>query len=188
MIDVGGTGVERDVRQLCQRHVRHATGGVLVADAQLAHRIELIAVSAAQSAPSARTARSPSSTVVACVPPMAACSSVVTSAGIEPVACRLGAIDAYVEIGLTEHVKDAQILDAAHLRHLCVDLARQSLEHRQVRADDLDGISALDAREAFLDVVLDVLREIEFGADELLGRAARCNSAMSLALLSPDGH
>ena len=40
----------------------------------------------------------------------------------------------------------------------------------QVRPDDLDRIGALHARQRFLDVVLDILREVEADAGQFLGK------------------
>ena len=49
------------------------------------------------------------------------------------------------------------------------DLDRDPLQDRQVGADDLDGVGALDPRHALFDVGLYVLREVEGDADELPG-------------------
>ncbi len=53
----------------------------------------------------------------------------------------------------------------------CADLGlhrlRQPLELGQIAAEDLDRVLALHAGDGFLDVVLDVLREVEVDADEL---------------------
>ena len=43
----------------------------------------------------------------------------------------------------------------------------------EIVAEQLDGVLALDAGGRFLDVVLDVLREIEIDAGKLLLRARR---------------
>ena len=73
------------------------------------------------------------------------------------------------EIRLAEHVEYAQILDPFDLPHLCLDLRGQVLQYRQIGADDLRRVGAFDAGQALLDIVLDVLREVEVDADELLG-------------------
>ena len=86
----------------------------------------------------------------------------------EPVARRLGAIDPDVQIRLAEHPERAEIGNALHLRHFAHGRLRDLLEGREVRPDDLDRIGAFDPRQPFLDVVLDVLREIEIDADELV--------------------
>ena len=50
----------------------------------------------------------------------------------------------------------------------CMAAARDLLERREIGADDLRRIGAFDARQSFLDIVLDILREIEIDADEFL--------------------
>ena len=56
-----------------------------------------------------------------------------------------------------------------HLLHLVHRRVGDPLQRREIGTDDLDRVGAFDARQAFLDVVLDVLREIEVDAGELLG-------------------
>ena len=53
-------------------------------------------------------------------------------------------------------------------RHFAQGGARNLLQRGKVRADDLDRIGAFKARQPFLDVVLNVLREIKIDADEFL--------------------
>ena len=69
---------------------------------------------------------------------------------------------------MAEDPECAEIGNALHLRHFAQCGSREPLERCQIRADDLYGISAFDARQSFLDVVLNILREIEIDADELL--------------------
>ncbi len=47
------------------------------------------------------------------------------------------------------------------LAHLVPDLVGQIGDGHQIGADDLDRIDAFDARDSFLDVILNVLGEIE---------------------------
>ena len=113
--------------------------------------------------------RSASSWVVATVPPKRGLDHAVDVAGIEAVARRLFAVDLDVQVGLAEHAEDAEIGDAFDLIHLGQDLVGDLLELGEVGADDLDGVRAFDARQAFFDVVLDVLGEIEGDAGEFPG-------------------
>ena len=90
----------------------------------------------------------------------------VDVAGIEAVARRLGAVDRDVEIRLPQHAEDAEIGHAADLLHLVQDLIGELFQDLEVGADDLDRVGAFDAGDRFLDVVLDILREIEVDAGE----------------------
>jgi len=110
--------------------------------------------------------RSASSCVVATAPPRAACT--VNIAGIEAVAGGPAPIHRDVQIGLTKDPEYAEVGDAGDLVHLALDPYRDLFELCQVRTDDLDGIGAFDAGQAFLDVVLDVLGEVEADPGELL--------------------
>ena len=65
-------------------------------------------------------------------------------------------------------MKDAEILDAAHLPHLGQNLVGQLLELDQIGADDLDRIRALDPGKRLFHVVLNILREIEADAGKLV--------------------
>jgi hypothetical protein len=47
------------------------------------------------------------------------------------------------------------------------DIARNRLQPGKIGADDLDRVGALHAGQPFLDVVLNVLREIEIDADQI---------------------
>src|SRR6516162_4060082 len=66
-------------------------------------------------------------------------------AGVEAVARRLLAIDRNVQVGLPENAKDAEIVHAVDLIHLAQDRICDLLQHRQVGADDFDGVVALHA-------------------------------------------
>ena len=92
---------------------------------------------------------------------MAACTTSVHITGIQPIARRLGTIHLDVQVGLSEHGEDAQVFDAPHLAHLVPDLVGKVGDGHQIGADDLDRIDAFDARDSFLDVVLNVLGEIK---------------------------
>ena len=82
-------------------------------------------------------------------------------AGIEAVARGLGAIHLDVQVRLAKDREDAEVGNAANLAHLVPDLLGQLRQNFEIGADDLDRIDAFDARDPFLDVVLNVLREIE---------------------------
>ena len=85
----------------------------------------------------------------------------VDVADVKPVAGRFFAIDFDVQIGLPEDRKNPEICNAFDLSHLTHDLTSDPFQDAQVAADDLDRVGSFDARKLFLDVVLDVLREIE---------------------------
>src|ERR1700677_2584789 len=88
--------------------------------------------------------------------------------GIETVAGGFFAVDLDVEIGLTEQVKYAEVGNALNLGHLGHHLGGQRFQRLQIWSDDLDRIGALDARKGFLDVVLDILREVEANSRQFL--------------------
>ena len=71
------------------------------------------------------------------------------------------------EIRLAQQIECRRIGDAGHLGDLVLDRFRQPLELGQIAAEDLHRVLALHAGDGFLDVVLDVLREVEVDADEL---------------------
>ena len=87
----------------------------------------------------------------------------------QAVARRAHAIDVDADGRLAERTQHGQIGDAGHLgqhRRRCCSAVFSSVV--QVVAVDLDRILALHAGGGLLDVVLDVLREIEVDAGELL--------------------
>ena len=84
----------------------------------------------------------------------------------KPVACSLGAIDTDDEVGLAEQVEGRRIGDARDLSDLGLQRLGQPFQFAQIAAEDLDRVFALHAGYCFLDVVLNVLREIEIDADE----------------------
>src|SRR5215210_8388309 len=84
----------------------------------------------------------------------------------EAVARGLGAIDPNNQIGLTEQIETGGIGDAADLRKFALHRFGQPLQFDQVLAENLDRVLAFDAGHGFLNIVLDVLREIEVDADE----------------------
>ena len=81
--------------------------------------------------------------------------------GIQAIARRLGTIHLDVQVGLSEHGEDAEVLNAPHLAHLVPNLLGKVGDGLKIGTDDLDRIDAFDARDPFLDVVLNVLGEIE---------------------------
>src|SRR5581483_11423817 len=85
----------------------------------------------------------------------------------DAVARRPGAVDLDHEVGLAEQVEGAGVGDARHLGDFGGDLLRQALELVEVGAENLDRVLAFHPRYGFLDIVLDVLREVEVDADEL---------------------
>ena len=84
----------------------------------------------------------------------------------QPIACCLGAIDLDLHGRLAERYENREILDALHLAERGFDLLRQVRQRVEIAAVDLDRILALHARHRFGDVVLQILREVEFDAGE----------------------
>src|SRR5262249_46587673 len=66
---------------------------------------------------------------------------------------RLSAIYVKIDVGLSEHPEDAEILDPPNVAHHGHDFVRLLLQHLQVRAVDFDGQLALDAADGFFHVV-----------------------------------
>ena len=92
----------------------------------------------------------------------------VNIAGIEAIARGLGTIYLDVQVRLPQDREDAKVGDAANLAHLVADLLGQLRQNFEIGADDLDRIDAFDARDPFLDVVLNVLGEIEDDSRQLV--------------------
>ncbi len=65
-------------------------------------------------------------------------------------------------------MKYSEVGDALHFCHFGHHLGRELFQHLKVWSDNLDRIGALDARQGLFDVVLDVLREIEADARQLV--------------------
>ena len=168
-VDEGSAGIERDIRQFAQRNV--GVGARRASDRPtLTVRIASMLLRYLGSSLTAKAnCRSPSSTVVAVVPPDRRLHHRVDVAGVEAVARGLFAVDLDVEIGLAQHMENAEVGDALDLAHLGHHLGRERFQRLQVRPDDLDRIGALHARQRLLDVVLDILREVEPDARQFLG-------------------
>src|SRR5262249_4856184 len=82
-------------------------------------------------------------------------------ARIEPVPRGLRTIDSNIQIRLPEYGKNTKVGNAANLAHLVADLLGKFCQSFEIWTDYLDGIGPFDAGDSFLDVVLDVLREVE---------------------------
>ncbi len=95
----------------------------------------------------------------------------VDVAGEDAEAGGFGAVDLDDERGLASDFEDADVGDAGDGLHDLLDLVGEAGEGVEVVAEELEGVLALDAGHGFFDVVLDVLREVEFDAGEA-GEAA----------------
>src|SRR6185312_14380220 len=164
--DIGGAGVEGDGGELAQRYVGVARGS-LNPDLDVAHVLDIASILGRQPHHHGELAvrlqkigrhRSPQGGL----------NDGIRVADVQAVARSLLAIDLYVQIGLPENPERTKIRNSLYLGHFGQNLFGDSFERRQIGAHDLDGVGAFDAREAFLDVILDVLRKIEVDADELL--------------------
>src|SRR5262249_52818612 len=76
-------------------------------------------------------------------------------------------VDIDAQRRLAERGEDRKIGHAAYFAHRGFDLVRGFRQHDDVVADQLDRVLAFDAGYGFLDVVLDVLREVEVDAWKL---------------------
>ena len=84
----------------------------------------------------------------------------------EAVARGLGAIDPNDQIGLAEQIEAGGVGDPADAAEFGLDRFGQPFQLDEILAEDLDRVLAFHAGDGFLDIVLDVLREIEIDADE----------------------
>jgi hypothetical protein len=94
----------------------------------------------------------------------------VDVAGGEAIMGGLVAVDLDVHRGLAQSVEHRQVGDALDARHDALDLVGGLFQRLQIVAIELDRISALHAAGRFLDIVLDVLREVELHAGEWGGQ------------------
>ena len=92
----------------------------------------------------------------------------VDVAGREAVARRLGAIDVDLDGRLAERGEHRQIGDALHGGQHRLDLVGGVGERLQIVAVQLDRVLALHAGYRFRDVVLQILREVEFDAGKFV--------------------
>src|SRR6266851_795277 len=77
-----------------------------------------------------------------------------------------GAIDLDDERRLSAHLEDAHVCDTGNRLHRLLDLAGEAGERVEVVAEELERVLSLHARHRLFDVVLNVLREVEFDARE----------------------
>jgi hypothetical protein len=77
-------------------------------------------------------------------------------------------IDVNADRGLTDGIEHRQIGDARNRLHRGLDLVCDRREGLRIIAEQLDRVLALDPRNRFLNVVLNVLREIEIDAGKTL--------------------
>src|SRR6267143_902870 len=89
-------------------------------------------------------------------------------ARIEPVAFALRPVGDDLDARLPHRADEAEVVDAPHLAHHLDHLLGEAVVRLHLGPCDLHAVLALYARERFLDVVGDVLREIEDHAGELV--------------------
>ena len=92
----------------------------------------------------------------------------VDVAGIEAIASGRRAVHRDIQVRLAQDPEDAEIGDSPDPVHDPQDLRGDPFQGRQVAADNLDRVGALDARQALFNIVLDVLREVEGYTRELV--------------------
>ncbi len=94
-------------------------------------------------------------------------------AGREPIARGCLAVDIDAQRRLAERGEYRKVGHAAYVAHGVLDLLRDFRQHDEVVADQLDRVLTFDAGDRFLDVVLDVLREVEARRREIAPPALR---------------
>ena len=82
-------------------------------------------------------------------------------------------IDVNTDGRLTDRTEYRQIGDARYGLHNCFDLVRGLCQRLKVAAEKLDRVLALDPGNRLLNIVLNVLREIEFDAGKLFDQRGR---------------
>ena len=160
VINPGGSRVQGDVRQFAEGYVGIGAGGGLIAHFDIANFIDAVAVFGRITddqieLPVTLQDRSRYGAAHGRL------HDRVHIAGIEAIARGLGAIHFDVQIGLSQDGEDAEVGDAPHLAHLVPDLVGKIGDGLEIGTDDLDRINTFDARDPFLDIVLNVLGEIE---------------------------
>ena len=91
-------------------------------------------------------------------------------ARIQPIACGLGAVNLNIQIGLAEYAENAQVGHTRYTVHHLQYGGGDVFQLGEVRPYDLHRIRTFDAGQAFLNIVLNVLREIECNAGEFVGK------------------
>ena len=78
------------------------------------------------------------------------------------------AVDLDFEVGLADDMEHADVFNPRHLLKILATFWPRLSKSMQIRADDLDRVGPLDAREGLFDVVADVLRKVEIDPGKLL--------------------
>src|SRR5262249_1367784 len=89
-------------------------------------------------------------------------------AGVQAVPRGFLPVQRNIEVWLTQDPEDTEVAHPPDLVHYGQDLRGNLFQRREIAANDLDRIGTLNARQTFFDIVLDVLREVEGDARELV--------------------
>ena len=105
---------------------------------------------------------SPSTICEKALPPIATCTIFLDVGHVDPVAGAGSRSMTDLQVRLADDVEHADVLDAGHRSCKVFGTLFAQLLHRgQVGTEELDRVGPLDAREGFVDVVADQLREAE---------------------------
>ena len=160
MIDVRRAGVQRDCGDLAQRNVSVDPAGGLKPDLDGADPIQTVAVLGRDTGDQGELALT-FEHGGRLRPAQGRLDDTVDVAGVEAIPRRFLTIHRDIQVRLAENAEDPEIGDPLDPGHDGQDLCGDLLQCRQLAADDLDRVGALDARQLLFDVVLDVLREVE---------------------------
>src|SRR5262249_7721620 len=168
-IDEGRTGYQVDGRDLTQRYLRDLVRSwVLHRDGQTADRLYVLPVLRSQSNDQREVPVAALLVEVTCrLPADGGLHRRIDVAGRQPIARGSLSVDIDAERGLAQRGEHREINHAAHLAHRVFDLLGGFRQQDNVVTDQLDRVLAFDAGYRFLDVVLNVLREVEADAGKL---------------------
>ncbi len=154
MVDIGGTRVQADGRDLTQRNIGVAT--ITSRHLDIAYRLEAVAVFGRKTNDEAELAVALEHGGGGCT---AHCGLDDSGdiAGIEAKAGGFLAIHLDIQIRLPKNVEYPEIGDPLDLIHLRHDFFGELFKNLEIRTDDLDRIRALNARDRLFDIVLNIL-------------------------------
>ena len=165
--NIGRAGIERNRSEIAQWNIGIAVG-TLNANLDVVHRLKAAAVFRCQPHSDIELAVRLKQRGCDCAA-QGRLHNGIDIADAQPITRRLFPIDFDVQIGLSQDPKDAEIGNTEYLAQFGCCLLRNAFQNREITADNLHGVGTFDARDAFLDIVLDILRKIEVDAGELVG-------------------
>src|SRR5262249_1740663 len=168
-IDERRAGHQIDLRDLAQRYLRDFIGNrILHRNGQTADGLDVLPIFGRQSNDEREVPVASFLVEVACRPAAdGGLNRRIDVAGRQPIARGCLPIDIDAKRRLPQRREYRKVGDAADFAHRLFDLLRSLSQHNHVIADQLHRVLAFDAGYSFLDVVLDVLREVEVHARKL---------------------